>query len=797
MKDQSVQTSIRLRLELQFAFLSAAGGLVLASGQGTEWLAVFAVFAAAFGFVFVDWLRLFELPPLGAYIGMGAAAIYCVRDFWGPQNEGTPQMVSVALLLVLVQTVLMLQRKSRRILEQLAVFCLLELIVAAIFSDAISFGLLILPIGVIGGSALCLLGWVALIESGEVNESQHVASGQFASRYSLSHGDEGPKIEATPEHSAGSLLRMSSACARYAVLTLTPAVIVVAAAFFYVLPRKVEAERAQPSGPALTGFDDEIRLEQLGRVMQNSTRALMIKLTEIESNQPYELSDSLYLRGKVLEKYQTEIKRGRPVSKWTSVEKGLKVSRRPLPRQFRPRSVSDRKFYDSVQVEVTCESMNRPALFAIAPYYASGSAKEVVHTDRSWCLSREFEMDPPPFPRVRYRFGTTAFFRGSQTPWLAVPGRWMDLLNYSDLLIYDRSTVPSAASLAAEVVSAMPKENRSQYAKAKQLEAFLSRDPRFRYTLDLNAVPQEGVDPIEQFLATDRRGHCQYYASALAMMLRSQSIPCRVVVGYRTEEYNSIGKYYVARQQHAHAWVEALIESSEIPDNVVIVGQPNTHRYWLRLDPTPGASFEDEDAGSVSEIFGLANNLWEDYVVEMNAERQNSGLGEASGLKDAQASSQGFVESLYSIITEIRAGRLRGGALSPNATSPLRTISILLACGIALALLVVTILIVLRLLPRLMQQRVQQSLESVPAVPALKFYADALDQLARLGIERRFDETPSEFESRLAPDFPSLSVLTDRFLRIRFGSDEDTTDEAGSQALRELTVAVDSIANHR
>ncbi len=45
-------------------------------------------------------------------------------------------------------------------------------------------------------------------------------------------------------------------------------------------------------------------------------------------------------------------------------------------------------------------------------------------------------------------------------------------------------------------------------------------------------------------------------------MLRSQGIPARLVVGFNTDEYNSVGGYYVARQLHAHAWVEALIDAT-------------------------------------------------------------------------------------------------------------------------------------------------------------------------------------------------------------------------------------------
>ncbi len=153
--------TIQNRLKFYFAILSCLGGLVLASGEGAELIPVVAVFFAFFGFVFVDWLKLFALPPIAAYIMMGIAAVYCVSDFWDLDAPGNRQMLSVAQLLVSVQAILMLQEKTPRIFEQLAVFCLLELVVAAVFNDAPVYGMLLLPIGIIGALALALLASVS------------------------------------------------------------------------------------------------------------------------------------------------------------------------------------------------------------------------------------------------------------------------------------------------------------------------------------------------------------------------------------------------------------------------------------------------------------------------------------------------------------------------------------------------------------------------------------------------------------------------------------------------------------
>jgi protein-glutamine gamma-glutamyltransferase len=78
-------------------------------------------------------------------------------------------------------------------------------------------------------------------------------------------------------------------------------------------------------------------------------------------------------------------------------------------------------------------------------------------------------------------------------------------------------------------------------------------------------------NPIEDFLITYRYGNCEYFASALAVMLRIAGIPSRVVGGYRGGTYNDLGQYYVVTQNEAHLWTEAYVAGSG----------------WLRLDPTP------------------------------------------------------------------------------------------------------------------------------------------------------------------------------------------------------------------
>ena len=560
------------RLKLYFAILSCLGGLVLSVGNGGESIPVIAIFFAVFGYLFVDWLELFALPTIAAYAAMAVAALYCISDFSNLDSPGNRQMAAVAQLLVFVQAILMLQRKNRRIFEQLGVFCLLELVVAAVFNNAMNYGILLIPIGIVGAWALSLLSvvsaWDGMDEASGLSELEPALRLPGKSPPAMGRG---AKISIATHDSVQSFARCARRLPRLALYTLAPAVLLVGAIFFYALPRTTDAARVTGAGSALTGFSDHVRLGEIGQMMQSSEVALRIDLQHERTRRPYRVASGLYLRGRVLERYET---RG---AIWSSNGPSLVGGTQRLPPEFAPRK-TDRNFYDPVAVSVTCEAMRRSdSLFAIAPYHRRGAHPEIVHAFDCWTVGRTSSAESS-YPRISYALGTNAFRGGVQTDLIArhsvadlaliaeSPIARRELREYNErLLQLNQDMVPTAVRLADGISSVIPDERRTEYEVAKRLERYLALDGNFSYTLNLTAKPKPGVDPIEQFLRDDRRGHCQYFASALVMMLRSQGIPARIVVGYRTDEYNDLGRYYVARQLHAHAWVEGADRTRSAP----------------------------------------------------------------------------------------------------------------------------------------------------------------------------------------------------------------------------------------
>lgn len=136
----------------------------------------------------------------------------------------------------------------------------------------------------------------------------------------------------------------------------------------------------------------------------------------------------------------------------------------------------------------------------------------------------------------------------------------------------------------------------------------------FRY--DLAGPRGRHADPVVDFLFYDRVGHCEYFASAMALLARSAGIPARVVLGYRVHEKNPLSDYFIVRGRNAHAWVEAWV--------------PGTG--WTTWDPTPGTEDGLRDrTSSFSAALDLAS-VWWDQAEAWLAQRTLLELGLAAAL---------------------------------------------------------------------------------------------------------------------------------------------------------------------
>ena len=110
---------------------------------------------------------------------------------------------------------------------------------------------------------------------------------------------------------------------------------------------------------------------------------------------------------------------------------------------------------------------------------------------------------------------------------------------------------------------------------------------------------------IEDFITNNPRGHCEYFATALTLMLRTRGIPARMMVGFKCDEWNRKGRFFQVRELHAHTWVEAYMEPGHVAPDLL----PESWRGkgpvggWLRLDPTPAAPTRSTMSNASSTSF--------------------------------------------------------------------------------------------------------------------------------------------------------------------------------------------------
>ncbi|MGO8732436.1 MAG: DUF3488 and DUF4129 domain-containing transglutaminase family protein [Terriglobia bacterium] len=156
---------------------------------------------------------------------------------------------------------------------------------------------------------------------------------------------------------------------------------------------------------------------------------------------------------------------------------------------------------------------------------------------------------------------------------------------------------PKIADLARQFTSAAT----NNYDRATAIQNYLRAN--FRYTLDPPAIDPK--DPMVSFLFKSKSGYCEYFAAAMAVMLRTLNIPSRLVNGFQTGSFNRIGKDFVVRARDAHSWVEVYFP-----------------KYgWITFDPTP-ADPNPIRAGAWDDYVDALNLFWTEWVVNYDFTHQ-------------------------------------------------------------------------------------------------------------------------------------------------------------------------------
>jgi transglutaminase-like putative cysteine protease len=331
----------------------------------------------------------------------------------------------------------------------------------------------------------------------------------------------------------------------------------------------------------------------------------------------------------------------------------------------------------------------------------------------------------PPFNAAKLRSTTTDYSKEITSTYLQVP---------ADL---DRR-IP-------ELAKQVTKNSRTAFDKTITIESYLRN--RYSYTLNLTGKP--GDDPLAHFLFETRAGHCEYFASAMAILLRTLGIPTREVNGFLPGEYNDLGGDYIVRASDAHSWVEVYF-----PD-----------AGWQVFDPTPAAA--ENSAGILTRLGQYADWLeitWSEWVIGYDFAHQ---LVLAQNL---QHTSRNWTESARDWFEHkqqagkkwMNSWQLRRGAWG-----------YLLPVALVLFLVALRFNLVAELLRRVrlfFQLRTSGEVRSDPQL-ASRLYAELLRMLARRGLKRGDSQTPFEFAAAMnAPNLaPPVREFTEIYAHARFG----------------------------
>jgi transglutaminase-like putative cysteine protease len=304
----------------------------------------------------------------------------------------------------------------------------------------------------------------------------------------------------------------------------------------------------------------------------------------------------------------------------------------------------------------------------------------------------------------------------------------------------------------------------SNYDKASALEHYLKT--HYGYTLQL---PRTAVkDPLANFLFERKQGHCEYFASSMAVMLRTLGIPARVVNGFRSDEFNDLTGNYVVRAKNAHSWVEAFFPGYG----------------WQSFDPTPpGNGGTPQGWGRIALYLDAMSSFWREWIISYDTSHQYI-LGQAAlgGTRASWERARTWARDHYESMLAWARTSQKHMESSPRKWA---------ALGASLATLLVLLGNAARLARIIREKRLRSHPERRPEEAAAMWYERMARCLARWGMQRLPGNTPQEFVKKIGDQRLRTRVaqFTQAYESARFG---DSADDA--QRLPELYEEVVSAA---
>ena len=642
-------------------------------------------------------------------------------------------IVTLAHFLILVQLVKLFGRKARRDYWQMYLISLVHISVASVVTSDVVFAA-----GLLVYSGMML--WVLVLFHFRCQEETWGASAE------VHNGSDG----------GGAASKVLSR--RFAVtLTLVLAGLWVGNVLFFMLSPRLQRPlfnfaHTALGQTALTGFGNSMQLGEMGTILENHAPVMHVTLKR--DGEPYREANEADLewRGTTLQHYDGERYRWEEAGPEFNNRENA-VLRSPAPLKGKNTAPGDVIVEESVLLQPTGEAV----LFAL-PRAVWLEGVRLGDCSFRW-VDDTFRTSRPPVQPVRYDI--TSVREGPS-------------LKGGTILAATRRAYLQMPAELSERVRAYAREvaggraTRTARGKAEAIEAELRS--KFGYTLEMDTA--EGKEPIDYFLFTRKKGHCEYFAAAMVMMLRSAGVPARVVTGFKGAEWNDIGQWYVVRQSDAHAWVEAWVDGEG----------------WVSFDPTPPgdriSARGDSGFGWFARWKDYVYNKWVQNVFQYDRQQQVEvyrGAGAAVGRV------RGLLARLAQWLSDA-ARWLREGifdmmflrsAYGMIAVAVTLVVSGFLGVGVYLG--------GKWALKRLGEKRRQKRWGGQGST---WFYVEMIKMLRKRGLRRSPEVTPAEFAELVRAQLSTegagaVRSITETFCRVRYGGGE-LDEETRREVKREL-----------
>ena len=385
-------------------------------------------------------------------------------------------------------------------------------------------------------------------------------------------------------------------------------VLVISALFFFLFPRiGVGLLFAQTRGHSVTGFGLDAQLGNFGQIKSSPEVVARVSFPK----DPKRMQDPVRLRGASFENF---VGNGwtRPLGDPTDLLMDVS-GRYMVPWSGQPNLKNEHTFL----VDVYLEPLGQDVKVLFAPPRAHsvqildatfdmyrGRSRRVRGTDAGDLTYRVRSALLKSQPDMALHYAVEAIEPTNEAheieqlraadaePTEDVADRWLPV---------PKSLDPRVAQLARQLAG----KATTRYDRA----ALIQEGLRTGWTYSL-AGDQDDEKPLVDFLFGKKYGHCEYFATAMTLMLRTQGIPARVVHGFAGGVFNPYGGYRMIRQADAHSWVEVYFEG---------VG-------WRTFDPTPpGGQVPPDESGIGASLRQLADGaamIWYQWVVEYDLEQQ-------------------------------------------------------------------------------------------------------------------------------------------------------------------------------